>query len=60
MATSHECDILRKTKVKISIDNVDNQWLWVYWDDKNGNTAHGIKYCPYCGEELLKESRENV
>lgn len=54
MIDRHECEVLRETEVKITIEKIDNQWLWVFWDDKNGATAHGIKYCPYCGEKLVK------
>ena len=50
----HECDVLKRTKVKLTIEKINGDWLWVYWNEKEGNTAHGIRYCPYCGEELSK------
>lgn len=47
----HECEILRTAK-NISIQKIDKHYYWTFWDDKKGNQAHGIKFCPYCGKEL--------
>lgn len=54
MTEHHACEVLRKTDVKITIEKIDSQWLWIYHDHKRGAIAHGIQYCPYCGEELIK------
>lgn len=47
----HECNALRSID-NISIQNIKGRWCWVFWDDKKGNQAHGIGFCPYCGEKL--------
>ena len=47
----HCCKAL-DTIESISIQKINGRWLWCFWDDKKGNTAHGIKHCPYCGQEL--------
>ncbi len=47
----HECKILQ-THDDISIQKIKGYWNWVFWNDKKGNRAHGIGYCPYCGAEL--------
>lgn len=52
MKDVHECEILRNSNVEITIEKINNQWLWVYYEKNGKATAHGIKYCPYCGEEL--------
>lgn len=52
MEDMHECKTLADSNVNITIRKHNNDWLWIFWDDKEGNTSHGIKYCPYCGEEL--------
>lgn len=54
MEELHECKSLRNIEVPIAIEKHNNHWLWVFYDDKKGTTAHGIKYCPYCGELLNK------
>ena len=48
----HECKTMSSFD-KISIQKHDGKWYWVFWDDKKGNTAHGIRYCPYCGKSLV-------
>lgn len=47
----HECNAMRNAD-SISIERHDGKWYWIFWDDKKGNSAHGIAYCPYCGEKL--------
>lgn len=54
----HSCKSLN-TVDNISIQRISRQWLWCFWNDKKGNTAHGIKYCPYCGELLEKKEDSN-
>ena len=49
----HVCKALVK-QPKISIEKIGRHWFWCFWDDKKGNTAHGIRYCPYCGDDLLR------
>lgn len=55
---NHECKPLQKynsglQKQEIEIQMFDDMnWYWVRWDDRRGNTAEGIAYCPYCGEKL--------
>lgn len=54
----HECEILEKFnarlgKTQYGIQRLsDNHWYWTRWNDKKGNTADGIAYCPYCGQKL--------
>lgn len=47
----HECNSL-ETIHSITIQKIHGRWLWVFWDDKKGNVAHEISYCPYCGKSL--------
>ena len=48
----HTCDTIHESKkVPVSIEKVDGKWYWVFWGKKK-NKAHGIRFCPYCGEEL--------
>jgi len=47
----HECEIL-KNQDTVSIQKVNGRWLWIFWSDNKGNEAHGIDFCPYCGEKL--------
>lgn len=47
----HECKAMR-TVDDISIQKIKGRWYWVFWNDKKGNQAHGIGFCPYCGEQL--------
>lgn len=55
---SHECDVLDKynnglKKQQIAVQRLsDLHWYWVRWSNKQGNTADGIAYCPYCGAKL--------
>lgn len=55
---NHECEILEKFNSRfkrpdIGIQRLSNlQWYWIRWNDKKGNTADSIIYCPYCGEKL--------
>lgn len=54
----HECFILKEYNMRsknseIAIQKLsDNCWYWVRYDDKKGNIADGIGYCPYCGAKL--------
>lgn len=50
----HECEVLEKTTVAITVEKINNQWLWVFHEENKNPVAHGIKYCPYCGAELIK------
>jgi len=47
----HECEALKKQST-ISVQKVQGRWCWVFWSDKKSNEAHGIDFCPYCGEKL--------
>ena len=47
----HECDVINQAD-NISIEKIRKHWYWVFWNDKKGNQAHGIGYCPYCGDKL--------
>lgn len=47
----HECKAMQ-TASDISIQKIKGHWCWVFWNDKKGNQAHGIGFCPYCGERL--------
>ena len=47
----HNCDILERSDVDISIQTIKCQWYWVFWG-KSTNEAHAIKFCPYCGKKL--------
>lgn len=49
----HECKHL-DTIQSVTIQKINGRWLWVFWDDKKGNTAHEISHCPYCGKSLEK------
>lgn len=59
----HECETLEKynnnprhSRNIIAIQKLsDNHWYWAMYNDKKGNTANGIGYCPYCGIDLTKE-----
>lgn len=48
----HECELLKRTKVNITIEKREGQWLWVFHQDNQKSMAHGIVYCPYCGAKL--------
>ncbi|MBR5193057.1 MAG: hypothetical protein IKW37_01365 [Bacteroidaceae bacterium] len=54
MNKSHECMTLQESKVDISVELIRGKWYWVFWE-KASVEAHGIAYCPYCGEKLEKE-----
>lgn len=47
----HECEVLKK-RDNVSIQKIQGSWYWVFWNEKNGNEAHGITHCPYCCKEL--------
>ncbi len=47
----HECETINKCD-NVSIEKIKGHWTWIFWDDKKGNTGHGIRYCPYCGKDL--------
>lgn len=49
---NHECEILRNSKTEISINKIVEKWYWIRWNDKKGNQADGVKFCPYCGQHL--------
>lgn len=53
MNERHECETIRKSQVPISIEKIDGKWHWIFWGEEK-NQAHGIWYCPYCGEKLEK------
>lgn len=50
----HNCKSL-DTINNISVQKINGSWLWCFWDDKKGNTAHGIRNCPYCGKLLAED-----
>ena len=50
MSNHHECEKMNKD-VPISIVKIDGKWYWIFWSE-NVSTAHGIGFCPYCGERL--------
>lgn len=50
----HECTALRNID-NISIQKIKNHWYWVFWNDKKGNRAYGIAFCPYCGKRLQED-----
>lgn len=50
----HECESIM-TSNDISIQKLNETWVWVFLSDNIGIQAHGIRYCPYCGEKLTKE-----
>ena len=49
----HECETINKSE-NISIEKINGNWTWIFWNDKKGNQGHGIEFCPYCGEMLGK------
>lgn len=53
----HECEALANEDI-ISIQKIDGKWGWVFWDDRKGNQAHGIAFCPYCGKDLNEPEDE--
>lgn len=52
----HECETINKFD-KISIEKINGSWTWIFWSDKNGNRGHGIRYCPYCGKDLISDDK---
>lgn len=50
----HDCKALRNID-DISIQKIKKHWYWVFWNDKKGNQAHGIGFCPYCGKRLQED-----
>lgn len=51
MNERHECETIQKSIVTISIEKIGKQWYWILWGKKKSK-ANGIRFCPYCGEEL--------
>lgn len=51
MNERHECEIIQKSKAPVSIEKMNEKWYWILWGEKK-NEAHGIRFCPYCGEKL--------
>lgn len=49
----HKCKAMISSD-NISIQKINGKWYWVFWDDKKGNKAHGIGFCPYCGKNLTE------
>ena len=47
----HECEIIRKSKAHISVEKLKKRLYLIIWGEKK-NEAHGIRFCPYCGEKL--------
>lgn len=47
----HECKTINKSE-NISIEKINGHWTWIFWNDKKGNQGHGIRYCPYRGNDL--------
>lgn len=54
----HECKTINKSN-DVSIEKINGSWNWVFWNDKKGNQAHGIRYCPYCGKDSDLEEKES-
>lgn len=50
MENMHECNALEKCEF-ISIEKVQGRWMWIFHKKKK-TEAHGIKFCPYCGDKL--------
>lgn len=50
----HECKTLQESKAEISVETINGKWYWIFWG-KDPVEAHGIDFCPYCGEKLEKE-----
>lgn len=54
---NHECETIEKFNAsakgaRYEIQKLsDDHWYWARWSRK-GNTADGILFCPYCGEQL--------
>ena len=62
----HECDILTDYNRRYGRDGEmgvqkfsDGHLYLTRWSDKNGNSAWGIRYCPYCGADLSKEESDH-
>lgn len=52
MNDNHECETMKSCN-SISIEKVQGKWLWIFHKKKKKKTeAHGIKFCPYCGDKL--------
>lgn len=47
----HECETINKSG-NISIEKINGHWTWIFWSDKKENQGHGVRYCPYCGNDL--------
>lgn len=47
----HVCDTMRKSRVDIDIEKINDKWFWIFWAHTKSQ-AHEIRYCPYCGEKL--------
>ena len=52
----HSCNLLDAIQ-DISVQKINESWLWCFWDDKKGNIAYGIRNCPYCGKLLVEDER---
>lgn len=55
----HECETINKSE-NASIEKINGNWTWVFWNDKKGNQGHGIRYCPYCVKDLTEESQTSI
>ena len=53
----HECKTINEYD-EISIEKIDGSWIWIFWNDKKGNRGYGIRYCPYCGKELIANDKK--
>ncbi len=57
----HECKTIKNSNSdsnKISIEKINGSWTWIFWSDKKGNQGHGIRYCPYCGKDLIANDKD--